>query len=62
MTSCDIPRIKFVEVDKSDVGFCLSQKPLSSVQSCDLKKISLIMTSRSPLGHSPEGGDQSYRV
>ena len=37
--------MKFVEVVKSDITFCLSLKPLSSVPKCDLKKSSLTMTS-----------------
>ena len=45
-------KVKFVEVDKSGFGFCLSQKPFSLVQKSELKKImfnyDVIMTSLTP--------------
>ena len=41
--------VKYVEIDKSGTDCRLSQKSLSSVQKCDLKKLSLTKTSDEPL-------------
>ena len=43
--------MKFIESGKSGTGFCLNQKPRSSVQKCKLKnylEYDVIVTSRTP--------------
>ena len=50
MISCDILKNELVEFGKSSIGFCLTQKPLYSVQNCDFEKIignhNVMMTSQ----------------